>query len=290
MNIEDPERSDMTDFIARFEQQLIAAKRPRTWRLRRPVVLAVLGVTLATGTAVAAMTPWLPNLGSEHPREFQIAGSPVAPEQRAQLAVLRREQTAIDRGAVTQNALRYFSTNTGGVRTDSIRALGAGRPDAVLVPVTTYSKLVAPGATPSTGRDGLCLFVADAGDGGFQRCFGTDDLLEGTIYGALAGRDSIRYFGIAPDSVVRVRAIRARLEPIDVPLTENYYAYTQAKDAADDAVRSFELLDGDGEIVRSLPGLTLSKTSAAPNLHSCGNGRVVPYPKGTVPDPAKLCR
>ena len=209
------ERQDrVDDFVARYRTQLLTARRRRfPWlpRISRPAAIAVVGVSFFGATAIATMTPWLPDLGPDHPLELQVAASAPPRAQLDRLAVLRREQTPQDRKLAEAYALRFFGQNTGSVRTDYVRTLAGDAPNAaVLVPVSTYTvtRVVrtdtsAPTLQRSTAEDGLCLFVGDAGKGGGQGCHSLEQLERGEIRGALAAGTRARFYGLVPDGVAQ---------------------------------------------------------------------------------------
>jgi len=279
----------MQDFIDRYERQLVAARRPRRARLplRRPVVLAAVGVTMVVGTAAATIAPWVPDLGAGHDRGFAIAESPVPDAQLADLAVLRRPQTSEDRGAQATNALRYFSANTGGVRTNAVRVLRADTAHgaAVLVPVTTQGAdaEAQPGAMPAP--DSLCVFIRDATDGGAQDCYSSDDLRAGSIRGLIQDGDGVLVWGLVPDGVsaIRIDSVDAA-EPIVVPVRDNFFQRRLAPGADGVRVSAFEWLDEHGAALKRLEGVAIAPPSRDGRFRfACTDGSTVTIRAGQSP-------
>src|SRR4051812_29345313 len=135
----------MTDFQDRFGAQLVAAEerlaapaspRRRRWRTRRVVALAFAALTIAV-PALAATQPWEPILGdpAHDNAPAGISTTPAPNDQRGLLAVLRRPQTAADRGPIAEHLLASVGTEYKGVRLSPIRLLTpAGGQHALLVP------------------------------------------------------------------------------------------------------------------------------------------------------------
>jgi hypothetical protein len=101
-----------------------SAKRRRVNPSRRAGLLALGGVVFA-GSAVAATTAvWHPTLGSDRVGHPQVAHAAVPATQLSALGVLRRPQTAGDRGPDVQRLLHLLTGGQiNGVHTDAIRVL-----------------------------------------------------------------------------------------------------------------------------------------------------------------------
>lgn len=169
---------------------------PRRWRSRRTAAIA-LAVVAVGAPALAATEPWQPVLGRPALHDTPAGSSTTSPpsDQLAVLGVLRRGQTAADRGPATVVLLRHIGIEAAGVRTSSIRLLSsAAGTHAVLVSVQ-HSVDVA-GNEP-TERNQLCLLFESGGS-----CFnsGAAGLLAGHFI-SLAGPHLL---GLVPDGVATV--------------------------------------------------------------------------------------
>jgi hypothetical protein len=250
----------------------------------------LVGVGLLAGGAAAATTPWLPDLGSDHPRDFAVDSSPPPAAQLRTLGVLRREQTTADREVAQSYALRFFGGDTSAVRTDFVRSLsggGAAGSAAVLVPVRSYEvqRVVVdafgkPMPVSETADDGLCLFVGDNGAGGGQGCHSLADVAAGRVRGALASTENARFFGLVPDGVAQVRARRASAPPRRFAVKDNFYDFTltPAGKGAAVSIEALDWLDRDGRVLKTQPGWTVGGPHPGPGKIVCGDGRLVDYP------------
>jgi hypothetical protein len=130
---------------------------------RRIGLLAIGGVILA-GTAVAATGGWHPVLGSPSRGPQPLAAhAPVPADQLAALAVLRRPQTATDRGPLVQQALRVLNRQSiNGIQVDAIRVVAKTSSEiSVLVPAERAGpRLKGVPASVSIQRNVLCLMSA----------------------------------------------------------------------------------------------------------------------------------
>jgi hypothetical protein len=135
-------------------RRAVAARgRVRRPRRRRLGLLAV-GAVVVSGSAVATTGVWQPTLGNpDHGAQPRAAGVGVPAEQLALLGVLRRPQTAADRGPLVRAALRSLDRGTiNGIHVDAIRVLfHTPREIAVLIPAERF------GPRGHTTRHGLCL-------------------------------------------------------------------------------------------------------------------------------------
>ncbi len=257
----------MTDYLAALRDELVdaadrlaqpaatAPRRNRRWR-RSPRALAVAAAALTlSATALAATTPWRPYFGDpEHPSpQPRVTGSAPPAEQLALLGVLRRDQTPEDRGATTQQALRYFGTTTQDVHSDYIRRLpiGPGYLPAVLVPARSWEV-----AGLLHKEDVLCVFVAERnGDGGAKGCYTTEELRRGRAGGGLG---SVTY-GLVPDGVAEIR-VRYPGGTQRVPVRDNFFEHRalgeDASSTATSLARSLgrTWVDGDGHPTSIQPG------------------------------------
>lgn len=211
-------RQQLTDAIRRT-----TATRTRRQPPRRIAALALVGV-LATGTAVAATTPWTPELG--RPDDRPTVGTTTIPaDQLAALAVLRRDQNDADRSAPTQNALHQTWTLTHiGVRTDGVRLLATDRDGAaVLVPVEQAGTADAdPGHVTPVIKNALCLkrTITDPRaptphSSGGETC--------GTVQDLRAGRIGFVADGLVPDGVARVQVKLTTGDVLTANVENNYY-------------------------------------------------------------------
>jgi hypothetical protein len=277
--IDDKGPARMADFITRYERQLVTVRRPRLLVPRRARIAAIAVVALLTGTAVAAVVPWTPDLGPGHARTFAIDATKPPQAQLDALGVLRRPQSDADRGAETRYALRFFGASVGGVRTDYVRLLRRdpnGR-SAVLVPVTAYH-LNQPDSLPDAarkllapGRDGLCLFVRDPIDGGGQSCSPLADLRAGNVRGGIADRTSSLWWGLVPDEVTSVRIRMAERDLVAAAVEDNYYSFTLPQREEGVTISSLDWLDGAGHVIKMFRGWSVSPPSRAPGRGGCAN-------------------
>jgi hypothetical protein len=213
----------MTDFRDRFELQLIEAMgrghvelpAPRRRRPSRRGLISVAVAFAAAATTLAATHPWSPAVGTKRFHEPPVSISRSAPPARelALLGVLRRPQTAADRGPATRTALRFVGPKGNrGVRLDYVRALGGGA--ATLIPVRT-ARLTTP-AVP----DALCVFYADpAASGGARFCWSLGDLVAGRARGEIG----THLFGLVPDVVATVKVTFDDGTTASVPAADNFF-------------------------------------------------------------------
>src|SRR5260370_114224 len=111
----------MTDFfLDRLEAQLVEAERRlaprrarRRWVRKSIVIPAVIVATPVP--ALATTQPWNPTLGRPklHDRPHGTSTTPVPPDVLSIFAVLRRPQTAADRGPIARKLLRYVGLEFG---------------------------------------------------------------------------------------------------------------------------------------------------------------------------------
>lgn len=255
-------------FIDRYEQTLLdAANRhlhaphprpsmPR--RVSRRVVLVAVGISLMSGTAIAARAVWAPSLGDSDRGHPTPARTAPPSDQLDHFAVLRRPAQPPDHAAAVTDALRLLDPDVDGVRINSIRVLRPelGRGALVLIPVRRYNVRVGlsipPGAPASLKAglapksDGLCLFKADPvpGAGGALSCRSTTELLTGAPPAAIGGSA----YDLVPDAVSRIEVRFTDGRTIRQPIRDNSYAYRPPAGATTAEVR---WLDEAGQTIRS---------------------------------------
>jgi hypothetical protein len=222
----------MSDFLDRFERQLVAARRPPRRRpSRRGAMVASMLVLLIGAPALAATEPWRPLIGDEK-RGMPSATTDSPPSDQARgLGVLRRAQTEDDRGPLAQEALRLTDDDVEGVRTKAVRVMRSPVLSAVLVPVERFnlrtSQMIQPEMSEKLKRrleikqDGLCVFAPDpGGDGGGFACSTLDEIKQGALPSSIGG---IMY-GLVPDNVRRVDIQLADGSTLESAVDDNFYA------------------------------------------------------------------
>lgn len=130
-----------------------------SWRRRgaRSGGSALLGVAVA-GSAIAATSVWSPQVGDEQRGTPSLASGPLPPEQLASLAVLRRAQSAADRGPEARAALKLLVAHEeGGIHLDGVRLLSRHAGGALVLIPQARSGSHDPGYASSIERDVLVL-------------------------------------------------------------------------------------------------------------------------------------
>ena len=150
-----PEVLEALDRAARA--QSASRVRRHRWSGRRMVVLGF--SVLTVGSALAATTPWQPQVGDQRRGHPTLSSSPVPSDQLAALAVLRRAQSSADRGSQVQAVLRLIGSEVSGVRLAGVRLL-ATRADGAIVLVPLERESLPHMAGPSSSRHNL-LCVED---------------------------------------------------------------------------------------------------------------------------------
>jgi hypothetical protein len=191
----------MTDFfLDRLETQLVQAEQrlaPRRARrrwARKSIVIPAMIVATAV-PALAATQPWNPTLGRPklHDRPHGTSTTPVPTNVLSIFAVLRRPQTAADRGPLARKLLRNVGQQFYGVRPDSVRLVTLDPGHHLLV---TSSRRVGP--SPGVGpdlKDPLCMVLsATVSCTDYQRA-----VTQGVT---LSGGSTL--YGLVPDGVERV--------------------------------------------------------------------------------------
>jgi hypothetical protein len=260
---------------------MVARQRRRTQRFRLGLMTSAAVVTLGGG-AVASQSLWAPLLGWEDGNRATVSQEPVPSAQEHLLGVLRRTQTAADRGAAAQAALERLSAKYVGVKVSDVRVVSAtGSATSVLVPVSTVraSNVAAAGKT-STRYEAVCLYIAygRSRNYGDQRCYSTTAISRGRAI--LISDDDVR--GIVPDGVLTVRATPPAGRPYEAPVRDNVFSLPIAK-AAGSVQLSWR--DAQGAAVPNADGMTEQELTLpildAPlpaDMHDCGRalGGVVP--------------
>lgn len=163
---------ELPDDLSHAAERLARGRAKRPW-LRVGVPAVSVGLVVAGG-ALAATGVWTPQVGDgSHPSLISRSAPPAG--QLKTLGVLRRTQTAADRGAESRFSLRFQGAH-GKVRVGSVRVLGqhAGSSGYVLIPVEGGSTL----AGRKAPRDQLCLSARDS-DGAGVGCFTLQDVAAG---------------------------------------------------------------------------------------------------------------
>jgi hypothetical protein len=232
---------ELADFRVRFGLQLTraagelaASRRPLARRVRigrlpwltRPVAIA-LALTAFAGTAFAAVAIWTPLLGNpQYGYNPGAAASAPPQDQLNALAVLRRPQTAADRGTLSQAALTYINDYTTGVRTAYVRLLGTVGDEAfVLVPVEQRDATASTGGTPAEStplKNALCIYATDSSVGQtYVQCWSLSQITDGVAWAVLNGQ----LFGLAPDGVATATLSSGALPPQATSVAGNFFVF-----------------------------------------------------------------
>jgi hypothetical protein len=175
---------------------------PRSGRRVR-LVLAVGTAVLCISGGATATSLWLAPAGNRlygfNPG-LSLSSPPV--RQLEALAVLRRQQTAVDRGSAVRAALADVNNFTTGLRSNYVRILGRTREGpVVLVPVVRRAAHAATvGAQPAI-RDALCVYYPFGGHGSNTHCWSTRQLFAGEAVATIGAHE----YGLVPDGVRSVR-------------------------------------------------------------------------------------
>jgi hypothetical protein len=246
----------VSDLLERFETQLLAARPRRRRPARRSAVVVGLVALAVAAPTLAATQPWKPLLGDERRGTPSASGDQPPAGQLAGMGVLRRPQTAADRGALAQTALRLSDDNVDGVRTAAVRLLASPATDAVLIPVRRFnlngSRFIAPDApeelkqrmAPKT--DGLCLFAPDpSGDGGGYGCSTWEEVEAGLLPSSIGPV----VYGLVPDGVARVRIDLEGGRQLELGVRDNFYA---GRSATARGPLTTAWIDEDGAVLKTL--------------------------------------
>jgi hypothetical protein len=262
--------------------QMVARQRRRTQRFRLGLMTSAAVVTLGGG-AVASQSLWAPLLGWEAGDRPSVSREAAPAAQGDRLDVLRRDQTAVDRGPAARGVLQAMSGRYAGVKVDAVRVVPDGRGAySVLVPVSLVQRRASESDRDSriaAVGDALCLqVVVGVETGGTRRCFTSADLAGGAAL--LLGADAAR--GVAVDGVTRVRFSGPDGSTHDAPVKDNVFVAPYAQVQTADRM---SWLTADGRPVPFAGGATSRAVTipvVAPPLprtvHDCGRalGGVVP--------------
>lgn len=236
-------------------------RRRRRTRSRRIGLLAVGGVVLS-GSAIAATGGWHPVLGSAAHRPRPLAARTGVPaDQLAALAILRRPQTAADRGPLVRSALQVLVGQViTGIHTDAIRVIFRDPQEfSVLIPAESSGPHIkghpsfvqhnvlclmsssfqkAQTLTTTSGGKPKTLFHSPAGYGNWGGTCGglgrlrTTGIETGTnpdggglVLTGHPERVANRRITLVPDGVARVKVRLRGGKSVIVPVRDNVYEY-----------------------------------------------------------------
>jgi len=168
-------------------------------RFRKPIAVGI-ALLAVGGAGAAASSLWLSPAGNPlYGFNPGLTESAPPAAQLAALAVLRRAQTATDRGPGVQAALTDVNNFTTGIRSNYVRVLAttSGGP-VVLVPVQTRNAAVGQPAI----QNALCVYYPASGPSAQNQidCWSTQQVLAGQATGGLATEE----YGLVPDGVSSV--------------------------------------------------------------------------------------
>jgi hypothetical protein len=270
--------------LPQLQESLLIANERLVDRARRRARLFRTGLmtsaaVVSIGGAAAAGTALWGSLGHEDGNRPTASATPVPAQQSAVLGVLRRDQTADDRGAASRQALEIAAKRYVGVRLDAVRLLhrDAAGSALVLIPVARLgSQTVQPSGVT---KDALCVYARVTGDDGGLACFTTAEVRGGAASGAF---DSFTW-GLVPDGVSRVMVHGRAGREIELDVRDN--AFTVPTSDLDPENLDVAWFDGGGASVRP-PGGTMTLKApvvatgsrVTPGFHDCGpkDGNVVP--------------
>jgi hypothetical protein len=243
-----------------------AATRP--WR--RPSVLALAGALVIAGTALAATTPWNPQVGDDHRGRPRLSSTPVPADQLAVLAALRRPQTDTDRGLRVEAVLKLVPGMLfSGVRLDSARLLLSWKGGAaMLLSVEHFGPTGSRAKTlPHAGMDdAICLLISSdymtvGKNGTFKQVFmpsagGTCTSLgnlraDGLFTGAdITGR--LQLTGVVPDGVARVEVRLRHRRTVGAPVVNNAFRIEARVPRSDYLGPQLRWLDRTGRVIHKV--------------------------------------
>ena len=187
------------------------------FRFRKPIAIGVALLSVG-GAGAAASSLWLSPSGNPlYGFNPGLTESAPPAAQLSALSVLRRAQTASDRGPGVQAALTDVNNFTTGIRSNYVRVLGAtSSGPVVLVPVQTRNAA----ASQPAIQDALCLYypVSVPGLSNNVSCWSTAQVLAGQAFAGLAAHE----FGVVPDGVNAVNVSLGSWAK-SVPVTGNYF-------------------------------------------------------------------
>lgn len=195
----------------------------------RRLLLAAGSLAIITGTALAAIQPWNPTLGGPGRGHPSVALRPPPASELKMLGVLRRPQTAADRGPAVRAELSLVGSQVRGVRTAYIRQLGQtlGRRAVVLVPVSRFGE-IQPGFPSPLVSNALCVvfpFPAGPGhpSGAAFPCWTAAEVRSGRALSAARGPSELLIFGLVPDGVRSVRLSLRDTAAVTVAVHSNFF-------------------------------------------------------------------
>jgi hypothetical protein len=242
-------------------QQPAARRRRLRWPSRRGPTLLVTAALIG-GTAYAATGPWFPQLGDDDRGRPTIATSHVPADQLAALAVLRRPQTAADRGPRIRAMLKQLPGSVvGGVHLDSARLLQSRRDGATALLAVQREGAPGPGGTP-VRRNLLCLTVGldpttvnghRMGFQSTQKCETLTGVEAGRLFvGALIG-GRLTLTGVVPDGVARIQVPLRTGRVLEAPVAHNAYRLDAAAPNGSYEDAAIRWLDRAGRTVPKTP-------------------------------------
>jgi hypothetical protein len=212
--------------------------RRRSRRLpRRRAGLLAFAAVLAGGTALAATTPWDPQVGDNHRGHPTIAQTAIPADQLAALGVLRRAQTDADRGPRVQAALMDLPADEfAGVHLDSARLLQSWDGGASILLAAQHTGQ-AGSVPPGQPDNAVCLiissdYVMQGKNGVVKQVYapssgGTCQTIAGVkASGLLTGAEidgRLQLNGVVPDGVAHVEVTLRNGETIRAPVSNNAF-------------------------------------------------------------------
>lgn len=259
-------------------ERLVDRARRRARLFRTGMLSSVAAVSIG-GAAVAGQALWGPVLGHEDGNRPTATGSPVPAEQRSLLGVLRRDQTATDRGAAARAALAAATREYRGVRLGDVRLMREGRDGdtLVLIPVAGLAATGRPGT--SSRDDALCVATGRNGDVSSLSCFSAQDVRAGRAVG-LADLDT---WGVVPDGVTAAVARTPGGGEQRVAVTDNAFSLPASR--VDPEHREATWIGEDGRTIETAGGTRMTLVvnqgvpgSIRPGFRDCGadRGGIVP--------------
>ena len=186
-------------------------------RFRKPIAVGIALLSVG-GAGAAASSLWLSPAGNPlYGFNPGLTESAPPAAQLAALAVLRRAQTASDRGPGVQAALTDVNNFTTGIRSNYVRVLGTtSAGPVVLVPVQTRN---AAAAQPAI-QDALCVYYAQSGPGLNDNisCWTTEQVLAGQAFAGLGPHE----YGVVPDGASSVTVSLGSWAK-SLPVTGNFF-------------------------------------------------------------------
>jgi hypothetical protein len=165
MTLLPPVRAQLLDAAERRSKagRQTEPKRGRPWRRPLRVAGIVIFLALAGGSAAAAAGLWQPVLGRPELDNTPqgVSEAPIPRNARDMLGVLRRPQSAADRGSATRALLRHAGSESSGVRLDSVRLVTLSNGSKVAV--FSEEKSVDPASGSTEIAEPVCILLAHGG-------------------------------------------------------------------------------------------------------------------------------